>query len=257
MTAPGAGRQVKEPESKEARMTNPTTSRRPGRERSALVRGGALLAGAVLLSALGGWTRRARTTDAPQPATVPSAPTTEAAAGRPFDGRSALLKLRLDRAEAILAYSTLYQIPADLAGSIYDIALAEGIDPELGFRLVKVESQFRPTARSSANAIGYTQVQLPTARFFQRDITEAELYERDTNLRIGFRFLKSLLKQYKYDYHLALLAYNRGPGRVDAILSEGGDPANGYSSAVLGSFTPRKVTAKLQAQHAEVVGSAQ
>ena len=129
-------------------MTNPTTHRRPGRERSMLVRGGALLAGAVLLSALGGWTRRARTADAPAPADAPVAET--ATPGRPIDGKAALLKLRLDRAEAILAYSSRYQIPADLAGSIYDIALAEGIDPELGFRLVKVESNFRPTARSTA-----------------------------------------------------------------------------------------------------------
>jgi hypothetical protein len=239
---------------KEDRMTNPTsTSLTPER---LLVRGGALLAGAVLLSALGGWTRRAREADAPMPAAT-SAPTTDATPGRAFDGQAAHLKLRLDRAEAILAYSTRYQIPADLTGAIYDIALTEGIDPELGFRLVKIESEFRPSAKSHRAAIGYTQVQLPTARFFQEGITEEQLYDRDTNLRIGFRFLKSLLKQYKYDYHLALLAYNRGPGRVDSILADGGDPANGYSAAVLRNFQPRRVSAKQQALSAEMVGSAQ
>lgn len=236
-------------------MTNPTSWSPLSPERM-LVRGGALLAGAVLLSALGGWTRRAREADAPMPAAM-TAPTTDATPGRTFDGQAAHLKLRLDRAEAILAYSSRYQIPADLAGSIYDIALTEGIDPELGYRLVKIESQFRPSARSNRAAIGYTQVQLPTARFFQEGITEEQLYDRDTNLRIGFRFLKSLLKQYKYDYHLALLAYNRGPGRVDSILADGGDPANGYSEAVLRNFQPRRVTAKQQALSAEIVGSAQ
>ena len=34
--------------------------------------------------------------------------------------------------------------------------------------------------------------------------------------------------------HLALLAYNRGPGRVDGILRAGGDPSNGYSANVQG-----------------------
>ena len=236
-------------------MTNPTSKSSLTPERL-LVRGGVLLAGAVLLSALGGWTRRAREADAPTPAVV-TAPATDATPGRAFDGRAAQLKLRLDRAEAILAYSARYQIPADLAGSIYDIALTEGIDPELGFRLVKIESQFRPGARSNRSAIGYTQVQLPTARYFQEGITEEQLYDRDTNLRIGFRFLKTLLKQYRYDYHLALLAYNRGPSRVDSILADGGDPANGYSAAVLRNFQPRRVTASQQALSAEIVGSAQ
>jgi hypothetical protein len=32
---------------------------------------------------------------------------------------------------------------------------------------------------------------------------------------------------------LALLAYNRGPDRVDAILRDGGDPDNGYPRLVL------------------------
>ena len=233
-------------------MTNPTSRTPQGRERM-LVRGGALLAGAVLLSALGGWTRRTREADAPMPATAPA---TDATPGRTFDGRAAQLKLRLDRVEAIVAYSARYQIPADLAGSIYDIALTEGIDPELGFRLVKIESNFRPSAKSSRAAIGYTQVRLPTARHYQPGLSEEQLYDRDTNLRIGFRFLKSLLKQYHYDYHLALLAYNRGPGRVDAIVADGGDPANGYSDAVLRNFRPRRVTAKQQALSAELTASA-
>ena len=38
--------------------------------------------------------------------------------------------------------------------------------------------------------------------------------------------------------HLALLAYNRGPARVDEILAQGGNPANGYSDAVLKGYRP-------------------
>jgi soluble lytic murein transglycosylase-like protein len=52
------------------------------------------------------------------------------------------------------------------------------------------------------------------------------------NLRLGFRYLRMMLEQYDGDLHLALLAYNRGPGRVDGILRAGGDPNNGYSSNV-------------------------
>ena len=76
---------------------------------------------------------------------------------------------------------------------------------------------------------------MPTARFYDRSVTQARLMQRDVNLRLGFRYLRDLLSQFDGDMHLALLAYNRGPGRVEQILAEGGDPGNGYSSAVLRS----------------------
>jgi soluble lytic murein transglycosylase-like protein len=87
-------------------------------------------------------------------------------------------------------------------------------------------------------AFGYTQLQLATARFYQPGITQKDLYDRDTNLRLGFRFLNELLARFNYDVHLALLAYNRGPARVDQILAQGGNPANGYSDAVLKGYRP-------------------
>jgi len=125
---------------------------------------------------------------------------------------------------------------ADLAADIYDIALSEGIDPALGFQLVKIESSFRATARSSQDALGYTQLQVATARFYDADVREEDLYDRETNLRIGFRFLNDLLHQFKGNTALALVAYNRGPAKVADILAQGGDPANGYAQAVMEGY---------------------
>jgi soluble lytic murein transglycosylase-like protein len=62
--------------------------------------------------------------------------------------------VQLDRANAIMSSSAKYQIPADLAADIYDIALSEGIDPALGFQLVKIESNFQASARSNMGALG-------------------------------------------------------------------------------------------------------
>jgi len=148
-------------------------------------------------------------------------------------GRLALAELRLDRMSAVARYSGLYKVPADLAGAIYDIALAEGIHPSLGFQLVKVESGFKPGAKSDKGAIGYAQVRLKTARGYDPSLTERGLQERDTNLRIGFRFLKDMLEQFDQDLQMALLAYNRGPGRVVELMSQGEDPSNGYAQSVL------------------------
>ena len=148
-------------------------------------------------------------------------------------GRLAVAEQQVNRMQSIARYSTLYKVPSDLAGDIYDIALAEGIHPAVAFQLVKVESGFKAGARSEKNAIGYTQLRLPTARFYDSTLTVERLHDRETNLRIGFRFLKDLLKQFDHDLHLALLAYNRGPTRVTEMIARGEDPRNGYSDVVL------------------------
>lgn len=200
---------------------------------------GLVLGAALLVSAVGGSVGRARAADDVETIGVETAArqfrevTAQLQKAR---GDLGVARLQLERANAVLGYSEQYQIPADLAAAIYDVALSEGLDPSLGFRLVKVESSFKRGARSNKSAIGYTQIQVPTARYYERGITEEQLYDRETNLRLGFRFLNDLLRNYDGDMSLALLAYNRGPARVSQILSEGGDPANGYAKSVLKGY---------------------
>jgi soluble lytic murein transglycosylase-like protein len=153
------------------------------------------------------------------------------------EGELELARLELSRLSNIVEHSRIHRIPADLASSIYDIALSDGIDPALAFSLVRVESGFTRRAVSSAGAIGYTQVMPNTAFWLQPGLTRDDLFTRDTNLRLGFRYLRMMLEQYDGDLHLALLAYNRGPGRVDEILRAGGNPANGYSLNVQAGLT--------------------
>lgn len=127
-----------------------------------------------------------------------------------------------------------YGIAYDLASDIRHHARAEGIDPDLAFRLVRVESEFKETAVSSAGALGLTQLMPATAASLQPGITREQIFDRDTNLRLGFRYLRALLRAYDGDIDDALHAYNRGPGRVDRIKAQGLDPANGYARKVLG-----------------------
>jgi soluble lytic murein transglycosylase-like protein len=151
-------------------------------------------------------------------------------------GERDLLAAQLDRANKVIHYSGEFGIGADLAGTIFDVALAEGIEPELAFRLVKLESDFNDKAVSSAGAIGLTQLMPSTAVYFERGITSEGLKNRRTNLRIGFRYLRSLVKQYNGDLRLALLSYNRGPFRVDELRQLGVDPANGYDSVIMKGY---------------------
>ena len=145
----------------------------------------------------------------------------------------ALRSLQVERRERVRAYANGFAIERQLAERIYDAAVNEGVIPDLAFRLVKVESSFRQRAIGPAGSIGYTQVQPRTARWMDPSVSREDLFEVETNLRLGFRYLKMMQDRYG-DTRLALLAYNRGPGTVTTVLATGEDPANGYARRVLG-----------------------
>ncbi len=145
----------------------------------------------------------------------------------------------LGRWHHIFSYSTKYRIKPDLARRIYDAAITAGLEPELGFRLVRVESVFDTKALSPAGAIGLTQLMLGTARVFEPHVTREQLLEPDVNLRIGFRYLRTLIREYKGDLKLALLVYNRGPTAVHAALAMGLSPANGYETIITRGYRGR------------------
>src|SRR2546426_1033228 len=121
---------------------------------------------------------------------------------------------------------------------IYTLSLHDALP--ISFRLVRVESGFNPKARSKVGAIGYTQVLPSTARLYEPGLTTAQLYDRGTNLRLGFRYLRDLLERYEGNadakLRLALLAYNRGPARVQELLDAGKDPQNGYAAALMKGY---------------------
>ena len=147
----------------------------------------------------------------------------------PAAGLVDLQQAQIARLKRVTENSSRYGIPADLAERIEEIALAEGIDVRMAFGLVATESEFNRHSVSPVGAVGYTQLMPSTARFFRPELEREALFDRDTNLRLGFRFLRTLIDKYHGDVKLALLAYNRGPDRVDAILRDGGDPDNGYA----------------------------
>jgi soluble lytic murein transglycosylase-like protein len=144
-----------------------------------------------------------------------------------------LQQAQIDKLKRVQENSARYEIPADLAEKIEDIALAEGIDPRLAFGLVATESEFNRHAVSPVGAVGLTQMMPSTARYFRPDLDREDLFDRDTNLRMGFRYLHSLIQKYHGNVKLALTAYNRGADKVDLLLRNGDDPDNGYARLVL------------------------
>lgn len=138
--------------------------------------------------------------------------------------------------ERAAAYAKRYRISGELAAHILEVALAEGLDPDLAFRLVRVESMFKPRARGPQGALGLTQLMPGTARSIDRSVrTESQILEPRTNLRLGFRYLRGMIDRYDGNVRLGLLAYNRGETAVNRALRSGRDPENGYSHKVLGT----------------------
>ena len=122
-----------------------------------------------------------------------------------------------------------FNLDHDLSMAIYTHATNEGIPLDIAYALVMVESRFNANAVSSKDAIGLTQVMLPTARGVVGTVTRRDLFHVDTNLLIGFRYLRSLYDHYG-DWHSALSAYNHGPTRFDTYYAQTTD----YSRSVLG-----------------------
>jgi hypothetical protein len=76
------------------------------------------------------------------------------------------------------------------------------------------ESNFNPRAKSDRNCHGLMQIQWPgTARHLGVYRLQA-LYDPCINIRAGAAYLREMLDRYNEDLHLALAAYNYGPGRI-------------------------------------------
>jgi soluble lytic murein transglycosylase-like protein len=141
-----------------------------------------------------------------------------------------------EREARVRQYAEHYAISPQLSRKILDAALAEGLDPDLAFRMIRVESRFQPRARGPQGALGLVQILPSTARRLDPSLRAPEdILDPQTNLRLGFRYLRAHIERFNGDVRLGLLAYNRGETAVRRALREGRDPENGYSHRVLGS----------------------
>lgn len=167
---------------------------------------------------------------------APASPVTDSSITRAWQGLEGDRVAATDQRESVIAAKLAeyadYELSQEMAEDIYDVAIASDVDPDVAFGLVRAESSFKNTATSYVGAIGLTQLMPATAKWLEKGITNSELRNPKTNLRIGFKYLKQLTDKYDGDTDLALVAYNRGPGTVDRILKRGGNPDNGYAKFV-------------------------
>lgn len=90
---------------------------------------------------------------------------------------------------------------------------ASHIDPALIFSLIRQESNFNPRATSPVGARGLMQVMPATARRVERK-KRLDLYDPQTNIRIGAKYLGILRRQHNGDYARLIASYNAGPNNT-------------------------------------------
>jgi soluble lytic murein transglycosylase len=117
-------------------------------------------------------------------------------------------------------------------------------DPYLIFAIIKAESGFDPKATSVKKAKGLMQLMDPTAaeiakRIGVEDFQSQDLYEPDTNIRIGCWHVKSLMNTFREEKYgegykdLIIAAYNGGGKNVKKWLENKEYSSNGKSLDVI------------------------
>ncbi|MDG6778175.1 transglycosylase SLT domain-containing protein [Thiomicrorhabdus sp. zzn3] len=104
-------------------------------------------------------------------------------------------------------------------------AKKHNVDPAWVYGVIRRESAFSHTIRSSAGAIGLMQLMPQTAKYIGRKIgirkpSRQMLTEPKSNIELGSAYLSYLYKKYDGNKVLATAAYNAGPKRVDSWIPD-------------------------------------
>ena len=127
-----------------------------------------------------------------------------------------------------IIYKTQYEYYVEKYASEYNV------DKNLIYAVIKVESNFKNTAKSNKEAIGLMQLMESTAKDvcekMEINITDAELKKEllnpDMNINIGTKYLSTLIEKYQ-NIEVAVAAYNAGSGTVDNWIKDGIIKADG------------------------------
>lgn len=115
--------------------------------------------------------------------------------------------------------------------TVSDAEIRYGLPPGLLRALIWTESRYNPMAVSPAGAAGLAQLMPATARY----LGVANRHDPGASIDGGARYLREMLDKFGA-IHLALAAYNAGPG---AVARAKGIPSNGETPGYVRSVLAR------------------
>jgi hypothetical protein len=136
------------------------------------------------------------------------------------------------------------------AWHLSEVILAESfkhhLDPLLVLALIQIESDFRHEAVSPVGARGLMQIMPDTGKYLaeswhrERGLRAAafrpeSLDDPSHNIRLGTYYLHGLRKQFR-NLHLALVAYNLGPGEVQNRIENDLEFSDQFATVVLDTY---------------------
>ncbi|MEM1417921.1 MAG: lytic transglycosylase domain-containing protein, partial [Myxococcota bacterium] len=115
--------------------------------------------------------------------------------------------------------------PRAYEGLVLEAAARHGLDPNLLFAVMRVESVYQKEIVSYAGAIGLLQIMPRTGTLIARTrgiegFHPEDLLDPGTNLDFGAWYLRSLLDRFDGHVPLAVAAYNGGPHNVRLWLRQ-------------------------------------
>lgn len=103
-------------------------------------------------------------------------------------------------------------------------AAKNNLDPYLVLAIIKTESNFDKYTISNKKAKGLMQIMESTAKEIDNgeyNVNEVNIFDENINISLGCKYLSLLIKKYKGNYYLAIIAYNAGMGNVDSWIEQG------------------------------------
>ena len=118
--------------------------------------------------------------------------------------------------EAPESERTYYDIPLSHYLQDYTVEVCEayGLDPEIAYAVMHVESRYQPDA-DSGQAYGLMQISGVVAENYGVDVTDPR-----ANIKLGCWLLATYYHQYE-DMHRALASYHQGQGGASAAWAQG------------------------------------
>lgn len=125
-----------------------------------------------------------------------------------------------------------------------------GVEQSIIYSIIKAESKFNKNAKSNAGAVGLMQIKLSSANYMlaqngKLQITEAQLFVPETNIKLGTQYFAYLQKKFE-DLGTAICAYNAGETVVRGWLKNSDNSTDGKTLKNIPFAETKKYLSKVQ-----------